>query len=471
MRGTGAFIRDNLEAFAVAIAMALVIRHFSLEAFRIPTGSMKPTLYGDGADDRGRKLHGDRILVDKTVWLRRDPKRFEVAVFQFPLNRNQNYIKRITGLPGEWLQVADGDIWSSRDEGKTWAIARKPDGVRDQLFYSYYPSAPLYPNAFRGLRCWDHDSGWKVEERNQRFEVDAGEETATLRFKRKVLPYDDIDNKVSDPRGPYVGDVRIRFDLEVERAGVLSVVLMEHGWIYKLALSKSECAVVFENQSHRVPLDARLEEGSIYCVSFANVDDTLVVDIDGDVQVIPYPNATSRPMREKECTTRGGAWGKHSIAIDARECAAVLSDLRIDRDVHYFDSQRDNPPDYIWRVPDGHYFMMGDNTQSSSDSRKWRVAEATLQNGEVIRWEVNPKDPTVTNPSSMRPPRDRRMDVGADIDGLERAFASSEIAEWDGSVKWSFVSRDHLIGRAFAVFWPFYLPPLSTGPTRIKLIR
>jgi hypothetical protein len=268
-----------------------------------------------------------------------------------------------------------------------------------------------------------------------------------------------------------VGDVRVSFDLEVERAGDLSVVLMEHGWIYKLALSKDESAVVFEDQGHRVPLDVRLEEGSTYCVSFANVDDTLVVDIDGDVRVIPYPNATSQPMREKECTTRGGAWGKHSIAIDANACAAVLTDVSIDRDVHYFDSQRDNPPDYIWKIPESHYFMMGDNTQSSSDSRKWRVAEATLQDGDVIRWEVNPKDPTVTNPSSMRPPRDRRLDVGADVDGLSRTFSSSEIREWDGSVKWPFVSRDHLIGRAFAVFWPFYLPPLSTGPTRIKLIR
>ena len=110
---TGGAFRDNIEAFAVAIAMALVIRHFCIEAFRIPTGSMMPTLLGDRAaetwevDRKGRvkKRPGDRILVDKIAWLRRDPRRWEVAVFQYPLNRTKNFIKRMVGMPDEWLRI------------------------------------------------------------------------------------------------------------------------------------------------------------------------------------------------------------------------------------------------------------------------------------------------------------------------------------------------------------------------------
>ena len=116
MRELTTFIRDNIEAFAIAIAMALVIRHYSVEAFRIPTGSMMPTLYGNGKlDEQGRRRHGDRILVDKFSWMRDDPERWQVAVFQYPLNRNKNFIKRIVGMPDEWFAIADGDIWTSKD--------------------------------------------------------------------------------------------------------------------------------------------------------------------------------------------------------------------------------------------------------------------------------------------------------------------------------------------------------------------
>jgi len=79
----GRFIRDNIEAFAVAIAMALVIRHYCIEAFRIPTHSMKPTLYGDHVGADRTRRHGDRILVDKFVYQRRDPRRYEVLTKEY----------------------------------------------------------------------------------------------------------------------------------------------------------------------------------------------------------------------------------------------------------------------------------------------------------------------------------------------------------------------------------------------------
>ncbi|MEE8104795.1 MAG: signal peptidase I, partial [Planctomycetota bacterium] len=156
MKGVAAVIRENIEAFAVAIAMALVIRHFCLEAFRIPTGSMKPTLYGNHFGPAGDTRHGDRILVDKLGYLLRDPRRFDVAVFQYPLNRNRNFIKRIGGLGGDWIRLIDGDIWVSRDQGKTWAIARKPAGVRDQLLIDYYPEPTDREAAYR------RGGNWKV---------------------------------------------------------------------------------------------------------------------------------------------------------------------------------------------------------------------------------------------------------------------------------------------------------------------
>ena len=61
--------------------------------------------------------------------------------------------------------------------------------------------------------------------------------------------------------------------------------------------------------------------------------------------------------------------------------------------------------------------------------------------------------------------------VNADVNGLVRRVKGEDIEDWRSHVAYSFVPRGHLVGRAFAVFWPIYAPPAYTGPTRIKLIR
>jgi len=459
----GGFLRDNLEAFAVAIAMALVIRHYCIEAFRIPTGSMMPTLLGDRGPD-GSRRYGDRILVDKYIYLRRDPRRFEVAVFQYPLNRSKNFIKRIAGLPDEWLRVVNGDLWTSTDDGATWTIQRKPAGARDQLFFAYYPEPPENPAAFRGVNCWEADDGWQIDEEQQVFAVEAKDKPATIEFLRKVMPYDDVDDGRFSQR-PYVGDVRLSFDIDVESAGTLTLRLIEHGTTYRCVLGADESYVQF-GDGKRVALDFKLEAS--HDVSFANTDDMLVVELDGHVREIPYPVQGTEPPTEEEFAPEG-KWMHHAILIDAQQCVADLHDVRIDRDIHY--GVRDDP-DKVWKIPAGHYFMLGDNTQHSKDSRGWRIAEAYLDNGDVIRWEPDARDGT-DNPVGGRPPGGDEYvnQVEADIDGLTRSFRSGDAERWRTDVAWPFVSRDHLIGRAFSVFWPIYLPPLSKSPTRLKLIR
>ena len=67
--------RDNLEAITFAVIMAVVLKYFIVEAYKIPTGSMQPTLMGN--EETGVF---DRILVDKLSYQFRDPERFEVAV-------------------------------------------------------------------------------------------------------------------------------------------------------------------------------------------------------------------------------------------------------------------------------------------------------------------------------------------------------------------------------------------------------
>ena len=111
----------------------------------MPTGSMAPTLLGFhkeltcpncqfpfvvGMDEQGRtgrpvcpncgqdglgkvaavECNGDRLLVQKFLFDFRRPRRWEVAVFQSPAEPDQAYVKRVVGLPGESIQIVDGDV-------------------------------------------------------------------------------------------------------------------------------------------------------------------------------------------------------------------------------------------------------------------------------------------------------------------------------------------------------------------------
>src|SRR5690606_5145104 len=72
--------------------------------------------------------NGDRIIVTKFTYAFKGPQRWDVGVFRFPEQAATNYIKRIVGLPNEWLSIRDGDIYTRpRDsQPQDYKIQRKP---------------------------------------------------------------------------------------------------------------------------------------------------------------------------------------------------------------------------------------------------------------------------------------------------------------------------------------------------------
>ncbi|MDE0411124.1 MAG: signal peptidase I [Gammaproteobacteria bacterium] len=103
---------ETCKSFFPILLIVLVLRAFVAEPFRIPSGSMMPTL-----------LHGDFILVSKfTYGIRLPvlhakimdtgvPRRGDVAVFRFPVNPADDYIKRIIGLPGDRIEYRNKTVF------------------------------------------------------------------------------------------------------------------------------------------------------------------------------------------------------------------------------------------------------------------------------------------------------------------------------------------------------------------------
>jgi signal peptidase I len=106
-------LREYIESIGVAILVALLLRAVVVEAFKIPSGSMKPTLQINDHIFVSKFSYGPKVpLIGKRIFESLPPKRGDVIVFEYPdLNPNnerQDYIKRVMALPGDTLEADSG---------------------------------------------------------------------------------------------------------------------------------------------------------------------------------------------------------------------------------------------------------------------------------------------------------------------------------------------------------------------------
>jgi signal peptidase I len=332
-----------------------------------------------------------RIFVNKLIYRVRKPRRWEVVVFIFPIYdatcricgwtghvaqdkvkgfhcpecgsaqvsiEARNYIKRLVGLPGETIAVHDGDVYVNG------AIMRKPPDVQAEVWMHVFDSLFMPRQEARPL--WDlspASQDWTRNPQGGVLEVDArGAVDPVLGAYapdiRDYYPYDGVDYQGLSG----VGDVRIRARVRVmaqdESGGeaVLSIEDGGHVFQFHLGTGAQPRAVLDDNG---VPIRQALLDGSglteTRWLTLENYDGRVVAGVDG------------RTLFTYDYERRSG--GARAVRFGARGADLLFERIAIDRDVYYTTVPGSATKGYT--LDKDEYYMLGDNSPASSDSRRW----------------------------------------------------------------------------------------------------
>lgn len=295
-----ATMKETITSVVISFVVAFVFRGFVVEPFLIPTGSMAPTLmgahmrftspesgyswpvgpwqYADLGSQTAKPIQGgpgdapirvkdpmtqqgmdrvnvprragDRIFVLKSVYSFLDPERFDVVVFKCPFSPQENYIKRLIGLPGEQIAIVDGDIFTrkTKDLPDTkanapdawsqpgWTVARKPERVQravwQPVFDTQYTPRSALAKETRFDSPWigsaqTSDKGWSTQGTLE-YQYTGGE-PGTLTWDSKRWPINDFYPYNETGRSKQsliypVADVRVAFSIKPSVQGQTVVV-------------------------------------------------------------------------------------------------------------------------------------------------------------------------------------------------------------------------------------------------------
>jgi signal peptidase I len=425
----GSLGRATAEFLVVLCLGVLLFRTFSAEAYIVPTGSMAPTLLGQhrelvcpncsfrlvlGLDEAGRSgrpvcpncgqsdlqavpaidSNGDRVLVQKFVYDFRSPRRWEVVVFHFPGDPSQAYVKRVVGLPGESIRIANGDVWIDGQIARK--SLREQRAMRILVFDNNYPPRDrdrVVRWTFRHGRSDEQvPSGWRGEGTRLVHEPQA---TSDDRFDWVEYRHWDPDraryaavhdftayNGSDRPGENAVTDLMLEARVVLGTgAGAVGARIDSGGdrFLVEIPVDDPEGARVWRNGS---PVDlrnrrgglTRADHGRARLLEASVMDRRLTVALDGvplfdpydydDPALIPGPGPRDNP-----------------VAIGVKGGALSLEGVRIHRDIYYtgslaFSPRRPFAVDEPYKLGPDDYFVLGDNSPVSNDSRFWSSSPA-----------------------------------------------------------------------------------------------
>lgn len=366
-----------------------------------------------------RLVGGDRVLVAKYLYEGiNDPQRWDVVVFKCPdVGKSRtNFIKRLIGLPHERIRLRDGDIHRCPSDAPP-AILSKPARVARQVRRLVYDNDQFARDLVNDPPRWRVvGTSWSVQ--NGGVFVPDPKQACWLEYRhvlggkgregnrRPQLITDFEAYNTGRPGGRqrvnWVGDLFIELNASLRSmAGELTLEVGEGGRRY---------AAKFDFQRRRLTLTQNgrplgqfplsIADPAEVELCFANVDDRLMAWVDG-VEVV----GDGVPVDPLLPSERGPTPSDLTPArLGATQFDGVVSDLRLYRDIYY--TQRASYPDFApeypcadplealpeWRQRLGElegrefvmetdeYFMLGDNSPHSSDSREWLMSHVVPRN-------------------------------------------------------------------------------------------
>ncbi len=401
----------------VAICVLVFLQTFVLEPFHIPSGSMAPALFGHhracacprcgqevsvgraSADVEGngeprfyRKAFcpncgmfplplddvaeeaGDKIVVNKAAFWARTPSRFEIVVFRL---LGIHYIKRLLGLPGEEILLHDGDVYvNGKLLRKSFAEARR---MRMRVFDQAKAPAAGWKERWE----FSHFSGSPGVRHSEPLglpiSLDGLTSPCTLTYRhfslesRKCEPLRDeyAYNAGLHADSECVHDFWIETEIEATGRGSLALRLCDgHDWVEALLPVGESRAVEAFAWPMEAPQETRklaetekaqgLRVNQRYRVEIGFVDRRLHLAVDGKVWLtVDLPEAKDRQGVERP-------FQAHADGV-----TAVLHRVRLHRDLHYGQQGKNAVRGKAVRLGVNQYFMLGDNSPNSEDSRFW----------------------------------------------------------------------------------------------------
>ncbi len=354
-----------------------------------PAATICPNCENRQSDDPlPHSAWGDGVLVGRGAFFWRNPQRWERVVFRLPNDPQSSAIKRIVGLPGEEVLIRNGDVFI---DGQP---ARKPYRVQRSLAVlvhdaDFQPPDARFPPRWQGAERHSRWVGafgrfarratspadafdWLEYHHWRRV---AGAEAAVVR--QPIC--DDLYNHARTRReeeSNLVFDLMLRFRVvEVFGSGMLAVRLNSGGDLFEVQIDPQQGRYRASHNGKALPgAEGRLPavlSGSELWVS--QVDQQFILAQD-DCPLVQWPFAPA---------DRSGQQAAAPVAIGAKGLGVVLEHLRLYRDVYYSrplgaDPQRDF--EEPWKLGPDDYYVLGDNSLVSHDSRNWEGSPGVNRN-------------------------------------------------------------------------------------------
>lgn len=425
------WFRANLEIFLIAFVLAMTIRCFCIDGFKIPSGSMEPTLMGNPSS-------GDRIIADKFSVFFTPVKRFDVILFKYPLDLTKNFIKRTIGLPNEEIKTKDGDIYYKPKREIKFKLARKPLSIQESIWIPVWHWRPDFKHIDKK---WILPKEYKIEDDKLCLYPDVSYNSESkLKLRYKIEDYYDGKGKGISSDVP---DIKLSFKCRFkDDKGIIETTIdtLFGKFTYCVSPSAENYLAQNNNKIPTVQIKEKPEKEKEHLVEFIHYDAILYIKLDGKI-IAEYDYEDKKDSE---------AWRIEypQILITAKKSQVKLWDVNIYRDIYY---DLKNYGESV-SIENDKYFVIGDNVRNSRDSRDWNIRSIYLKDGSVIHFDA---DYYSYNEYENYHEIYRGDDLkGGDIWGNTYKIPDDKVEYVSDSKPSPFVDIKNIFGRALFVYWP-----------------